>query len=193
MKPLVGLLLLAVAVSQVGCGNSVDAVPAPTPTPTATPTATPTPADRSGTYSVSAATPTVTCNAGGVILTFNVPTVDLVVSGGTFTPDWGFNPGATLSLPDPEHGTITGDDFVANYTYCDYSAGANLTTKHVATWTGTFNPDGSFDSTLSQKLRNDTGNLVSSCGVGETDPTVTTAIADCTSPGVSWSIHGTPQ
>ena len=123
----------------------------------------------------------------------DVPTVDLVVSGGTFTPDWGFSPGASLSLPDPEHGTITGDDFVANYTYCDYNLSANLTTKHVATWTGTFNPDGSFDSTLTQKLRNDSTNLTSSCGITESGPTVVSLIGDCSTTGVSWSIHGTPQ
>ena len=196
MKRLLGFSLAALVLAAAGCGNSVDAVPAPTPTPTntVTPTPTGTPADRTGTYSISVTPPaTVTCNGGALILTFNVPSVYIDVTAGTFTPDWNFTTGANFSLPDPEHGTITGDAFVANYTYCDYSLGVNLTTKHVVTWTGTYNPDGSFDSTLTQKLRNDSTNLTPSCGATETAPTVVTMIGDCSTTGVSWSIHGSPQ
>lgn len=197
MKRLAGLfsLLLVSALAAVGCGNSVDAVPNPTPTPTETPTVTPTPTpgDRSGIYAVSAAQPTVSCNLGAVFLTFNATTVDLVVGATDFTPDWGFNTSTTFSLPDPEHGTISGDSFTANYTYCDYNGLADLTTKHVATWTGTFNMDGTFDSTLTQKLRNATGNQVLTCGATESGPDVTTPMGDCSTTGISWAIHGVPQ
>lgn len=192
MRRLLGLMLaLSVsAAAAAGCGNSVDAVDAPTPTPTATPSPTPTATDLSGNYAITTPAPSQFCNDGvaGVTLTFNVNDVDIVVSGGDFTPDWGFVEGPSLSLPDPEHGTISGNDFTANYTYCDFDG--VRTTKHVTTWTGTFNGDGSFDSVLTQKLRNASGNQLSSCGVGETDGNVTTAMQDCTSPGISWQLHG---
>src|SRR5690242_2861031 len=84
----VGSLVIALAASALagaGCGNSIDAAPAPTPTPTQE-TPTPTPGELSGTYAVSAATPDVFCDANNVHLTFNVPTVDITVSGGAFTP-----------------------------------------------------------------------------------------------------------
>jgi len=195
MKRFLGVSLVAFVLVSAGCGNSVDPVAAPTPTPTETPTPTPTgtPSDRSGTYNISV-TPPAMISCDGYSFTFNVPSVAIVESAGAFTPDWGFSPGTFLSLPDPEHGTITGDNFVVNYTYCDYVSASNTTVKHVVTWTGTFT-GASFDSTLTQKLRLGAGNLVSSCGAGELDPTVTTAFttASCTDPGISWALHGAPQ
>jgi hypothetical protein len=196
-------LVLAVSLAAAlfaGCGNSVDAVNDPTPTPTEeTPTPTPTPGGLTGTYSVTAAQPVQICagndvdgdgNNDNVQLTFNVPTVYIAVDGGDFTPDWNFSTNANFSVPDPEHGTITGNNWTAYYTYCDYSAAVNKTTKHVVTWTGTFNGDGTFDSTLTQKLRNATGNQTANCGATETGGNVTTDMLSCTSPGISWSIHG---
>ena len=196
------VLLVAVAAAP-GCGNSVDAVDAPTPTPTATATPTPTgtpTGDLSGTYNVVATPQSQSCISGtlgpttpDVTLTFNVPTVEITVSGGDFTPDWGFNVGTNLSLPDPEHGSITGSAFTAYYTYCDYNSLANLTTKHVTTWTGTFNQDGSFDSTLTQNLWNATNNQVATCGATGPTGTVTADMQQCTSSGISWQVHGEPQ
>lgn len=198
MKRAWSLLLVGsvVAAWATGCGNSVDAVDAPTPTPTNSPTPTPTgtpTGDLSGNYAITSPAPNQNCMSpdGTVSLTFNAPDVDIVVSGGDFTPDWGFVPGSSLSLPDPEHGTISGVSFTANYTYCDFDG--IRTTKHVTTWTGTFNQDGSFDSNLTQKLRNAPGNNLSTCGAAETDGSVTTDMDACTDPGVSWQLHGEPQ
>lgn len=200
MKRLLCALVVSasIALASAGCGNSVDAVPAPTPTPTPSGTATPTPTgtptgDLSGTYNVTTPVPTQNCASpdGNVALTFNVPNVDITVSGSDFTPDWGFVPGGSLSLPDPEHGTISGVDFVANYTYCDFDG--IRTTKHIATWTGYFNEDGSFESNLHQKLLNAPGENLGDCGVGESDGSVTTDMQACTDPGVTWQIHGEPQ
>ena len=203
MRRLLGLMLaLSLSASlAAGCGNSVDPVgnPTPTPTETPTPTATPTPGGYTGTYSVSASAPTQQCNGNDVDgdgsndvvqLTFNVPTVYIGVSGNDFTPDWNFNTGANLSLPDPEHGTISGANWTAYYTYCDYSGLVDVTTKHVVTWTGTFNGDDTFDSTLTQKLRNADGNQTANCGATETAGNVTDDMLQCTNPGISWSIHG---
>ena len=194
-RPLWSIVVLPL---MAGCGNSTDTVDGPTPTPTASPTASPSPTPTgglSGNYLVSSPAPQQVCASpqGDVTLTFNVPDVylDVDVEGGTFTPEWGFVEGPSLSLPDPEHGTITGSDFVANYTYCDFNGA--ITTKHVATWTGTFNQDGSFDSVLHQALRNAAGNQLSTCGAGELDGTVTGDMMACTSPGVSWQIHGEPE
>ena len=196
------LSLSLCAALAAGCGNSVDPVANPTPTPTETPTATPTPTPGgdTGTYSITVTSANPAQCAGNdvdgdgsndiVSLTFNVPTVHITVDGSDFTPDWNFSTNANLSLPDPEHGTISGDDWTAYYTYCDYSAIVNRTTKHVVTWTGSFNGDGTFDSTLTQKLRNAAGNLTSTCGAGETEGSVTTDMLSCTSAGVSWTIHG---
>lgn len=192
MKPVaIGLAVLALLAA--GCGNSIDTAPAPTPTP-GTPTPTPTPeGGLSGTYDVTTPAPQQICNTGtaDVSLTFNAPNVDIVVDGSTFTPDWGFVEGVALSVPDPEHGTISGMDFTANYTYCDFNGA--VTTKHVATWIGTFNGDGTFDSTLYQVLRNASGNQLATCGAGELDGTVTTDMGACTNPGVAWQIHGEKQ
>jgi hypothetical protein len=196
MKRAFSLLLMgSVLVSLAGgCGNSVDAVDAPTPTPTGTATPTPTGTPSSGHYSVTSPVPTVICDDGatGVGLTFQAPSgVDITVSGNTFTPDWGFANGVSFQVSDPEHGTISGDDFTANYTYCDFNG--SITTKHVVSWTGTFNANGSFDSILRQRLRNATGNHLLDCGIDEDDPSVTTDMNACSDPGVAWDVHGEPD
>lgn len=181
---------VVVALIAAGCGNSVDTAPGDPVSPT------PTPAGSTGTYSVTAAVPQQVCLVDDdpyetASLTFNVPEVDITIEDGEFTPDWGFVEGPSLVVSDPEHGTITGDDFTANYTYCEFNG--LYTTKKVVTWTGTFDEDGSFDSNLNQRLRRATGNLLATCGAGEMDGAVTGDMQACTNPGLTWQVHGEPQ
>ena len=191
---LLGVLVVgSLAAVAAGCGNSIDAASNPTPTPD--PEVTP----QTGTYAVDADVPLQSCfspnDGGDVGLTFNVPTVVITIDGGDFTPDWNFVENANFSVPDPENGTITASgDFEVHYTYCDYSLGADKTTKHIATWTGSFNAEGTgFDSVLHQALYNALGNLTSTCGATATTGSVTGDMGACSSSGVSWDIEGDIQ
>jgi hypothetical protein len=189
MKRLFALLVLVSGLAAA-CGNSIDPVANPTPTPGESPTPS---GDLDGHYSVAAnpaQTHTCTLPPPGLNMSFGAPLgVDIAIDGGDFTPDWHLA-SYGLTYTDTEHGSISGNDFTANYTYCEYDLGTNNTLKHVATFEGTFNGDGTFDGSVSQVLRSATGNQLGNCGAGEMDGAVTTDMGTCTNPGVSWNVHG---
>ncbi len=161
--------------------------PTPTPTGTGTPTPTPTPGN-SNIYALLANPTSQTCALGAVGLAWNTSFVTIVIDGTTFTPDWGHASMNNVSVLVAPNGTLTGNDFTSNWTICEYSGLANITTQHIYTWTGTFTNGGAnFTSTLHDEMHNKNGNSLADCA------SVTQPLSDCTTPGINWTIAGTRQ
>jgi hypothetical protein len=167
--------------ATAGCANSGGVTTGQgTPTPGASPTPTPASGD---TYAITASPPTQVCN---VITTesFGATSVKIDLTGGNFTPDWGF--GSQVTVLDPPHGTLTGNNFAATWTWCGLDSTGSITTRHVWNWSGTFAAgDATFTSTLSEKLTNANGDQRSNCA------NVTANMGDCTTPGLAFAVSGT--
>ena len=183
MAKLLGFVLTSALLFTIGCGNE-SGVTAATPTPTPSPT--PTPVTSNWALTPTPATQQV-CNASAVPVgeTFGSTTIPIDMSGGNFIPGWGFPSGDAVS--DPPHGTLTGSNFTATWTWCRFDG--VLTTRHVWNWTGTLDgPQTSFTSTISEVLTNANGDLRTTCATAVSGP-----MNDCTSPGLSWSLAGAKQ
>ena len=184
---LLGVLFFGLALASACNDNSVAGNPSPTPTgPTPTPTAT-----SNGSWTLHPAAPlSQACGASGISETLPaVLTIPIDTSGANFIPDWGLAADGqvgTVGIVNPEAGTVSGTTFNASWDYCRFDG--FLTYRKEWTWTGTLTGGGTAftGSTMTEILHYGNGDVRASCVTAAITP-----LANCSSPGLTWTLDGT--